>query len=1065
MIKEKKKGKEKISHRLNEILIERIRKCQTQNISQLINSPNDEDTNNSFLGGLLYFDGEQNNISAYEINNDLDKITVNDIYIESFQYDDYNELSDEEEEEENENIPKKNKNKNINKIKYDFKNDENNLDNINTLLIQDFNHYLDLIQKDYKIYENNHFPKLLDNDYNNKILIKNPLNTLYETKKGEKIAINDKIYQKSIAYLNNQDLFYEIPPRYQREKLEFTLDYNLLEENIDNIQKRSMELIDINSRVATSITNISLYSYHLDKYIKDKLDPFNNYINNSFEKIKRDKYLISEIKAKTLQNAGNIILRRLKMNNIKKTIAKLKKYKNLKNSMNSLELLLISDPKKSQEIYDLINKCKEEIEKIKNINNLENSPESLIGIFENKLNEFKNRNDAQMSQELAQILNKYFNNFLIIENKNEIIVDKKEKFDDYKKYGITEFVLEKVCSISNIYEEILTQLYFSSPQEDLEKVSKICDYYIEGKLINNIYIQLKGIFTSLNEQVIKYILSIFRETLDKKNNNIEKEDNKNENKEKENENKENENYKLIEENNNEINNITNEIKTNNENNKNNHINLQSVNKDEINESDEIFILLCILLSKNKLNSTLLLFIKTILTKVENSDIIDKNLKENIIKECNEIKNNIQEKTQNVINIQIQNCLHKVSLNIDIDIYINNYYLILELIRDEHLKNSNNNTDNNSQLSKIIIKEQLNFIDNWAKTKKLKFESNAYKSWDIIKEIPQQYQKILNVFFSFDIESNCMKDETIINKYPLEKLNLIKEALEEEDEEDNEEKENNKELLIIKDGDKPQFKIKATQTSLEIINFSFDLLKMFIFFHKECYGNILGNAAVLIISHLNFQIDMIYDEESDIEVTHSEISMTNCIFLLIQYIYDHIRESDFFVEIAKNSNQKLIESYFEITKNINNCFDKSKYRIEDIIDNKCIKESLDKLEEIELPNYYMVSGDFPVKEYALMFVSSLKDIYQSMSNSYEESFIIEMVSKALEEFFDKFEDFIFHGQKIEEENCLKQFKRDMIFLKKNLTLVFNNLLDISDIRNRIDNINKSVLPESMLTKKK
>ena len=121
--------------------------------------------------------------------------------------------------------------------------------------------------------------------------------------------------------------------------------------------------------------------------------------------------------------------------------------------------------------------------------------------------------------------------------------------------------------------------------------------------------------------------------------------------------------------------------------------------------------------------------------------------------------------------------------------------------------------------------------------------------------------------------------------------------------------------------------------------------------------------------------------------------------------------------------------------------------------------MDKLEEIE------VSGDFPIKEYALMFFSILKDIYQSMTNSYEESFIIEMVSKALEEFFGKLEDFIFHGQKIKEENCLKQFKRDMIFLKKNITLVFNYLLDISDIRNRIDNINKSVLPESMLTKKK
>ena len=91
-----------------------------------------------------------------------------------------------------------------------------------------------------------------------------------------------------------------------------------------------MELIDINSRVATSITNISLYLYYLDKYIKDKLDPFNNYINNSFQKIKRDKHLISEIKAKTLQNAGNLILRRFKMNNITKTIAKLKNIKILK---------------------------------------------------------------------------------------------------------------------------------------------------------------------------------------------------------------------------------------------------------------------------------------------------------------------------------------------------------------------------------------------------------------------------------------------------------------------------------------------------------------------------------------------------------------------------------------------------------------------------------------------------------------------------------------------------------------------------------------------------------------
>ena len=52
------KDDEKITREVNEILIDRIRKYQTQDITQLINSPNDEDTNNSYLGGLINFVGD-----------------------------------------------------------------------------------------------------------------------------------------------------------------------------------------------------------------------------------------------------------------------------------------------------------------------------------------------------------------------------------------------------------------------------------------------------------------------------------------------------------------------------------------------------------------------------------------------------------------------------------------------------------------------------------------------------------------------------------------------------------------------------------------------------------------------------------------------------------------------------------------------------------------------------------------------------------------------------------------------------------------------------------------------
>ena len=87
----------------------------------------------------------------------------------------------------------------------------------------------------------------------------------------------------------------------------------------------------------------------------------------------------------------------------------------------------------------------------------------------------------------------------------------------------------------------------------------------------------------------------------------------------------------------------------------------------------------------------------------------------------------------------------------------------------------------------------------------------------------------------------------------------------------------------------------------------------------------------------------------------------------------------------------------------------------------------------------------------------------MINCYEDTFMKETINKALDDFFDKFEDYILHGKKIEDENCLKQFKRDMVFLKKNL--VFIDTIDISEIKDRIDNINKSVLPEWMRGKKK
>ena len=1124
------KDDEKITREVNEILIDRIRKYQTQDITQLINSPNDEDTNNSYLGGLINFVGDNTENLDDEINNDLDKITINEIFIEPQPDNEYiSEITEEEEEEIGDQQIKKVNQENTIKIEKKFnkiieeKNSENSLkkensfinpfimksnnpEGIRVLLTENFNNYLDLIGVNYEKFDNNHFPKVIVNDKNNtkKIILNNLRSKIYYTKEGEKIIINDEVYNTSLAYLKNKEIYQNIPARFKKTNKEFTLDFNLLDETIENIQMKMFEFIEINKEVSTSISKITLYCIQLNKYVKDKLEPFNNSINISYGKLNSKKKIISEIKKRTLINSGELILKKIKMTNLIKLLDKLKKYQNIKLIMNNLEKI-ISDPKNYQKTFELINKCKNEIDIIKknsylqkkvNLELKENKKnyekkltreakerlkkeknneveklDPIIDVFENRLNEYKNENETHMSREFSQVLNNYFNNFLIIENENEINFDKKEKMAEYEKYNFSKFVLDKVSTFSNKHYSMLASLYFPSPKVELEKMDVICDYYIESNLISKIYNQLKGIYVKLTEQVMNNILSLVNELININNENelagdmdqnqiLSQENAQNRKKE----NKGNKNN--VEENE-----KGNELKDNGENNDNN----------------QICLLLCILLSKNKFDEIIMFFIDILLQKIEKDDKIEKSIKLIILKEIQQIKIEVKNTIKRILLQQIQKCLHIISSCNNIDLYINNFYLTLEMLKNEisyftieksvineennddnNNANENNNEENNienNDLASLIIEEQKFFIDNWLKYHLSKLDSEIYKSWESLKDIPPRYQNILNVFLNFDINNNCLKDEFIITKFPSEQIKLIKDAEDEEDENTNnnslsDTKEN---LLFIKDGEKPEIKIKITQTSLEIIKFSFELLKMFSIFHKVCYGFILESFRKLIYDNLEFQIDQIYGGKCGFSVSQQEISMTYGIFVLIQYIYEHIKNSEFFVTVAENSDQNVFDKYLDLSKNINDCCNLSKSKIEDFIDNHCINETLNKLKEIKLPYYNVISGDVPVNEYALYYVSSLKDIYDSMINCFEDTFMKEMIQKSLDDFFEQFEKYILHGKKIEDENCLKQFKRDMIFLKKNL--VFINIIDLTELRNRIENINKSVLPEWLRLKKK
>ena len=200
-----KKEQKKISRKLNNILIDRIRKYQSQDITQLINSPNDEDSNNSYLGGLINFVGEESNNLEDEINYFLDRIPIDDIHIESLPDNEYisdDMAQDNKDKEKTGIVITKEEDNNILNNNININNDLNININIFTetkkpensirvLLSENYNNYFDIISNSYEKYDSNHFPKMIiknNKDKNNtkKIMLNNLHNKIFYTEEGKK---------------------------------------------------------------------------------------------------------------------------------------------------------------------------------------------------------------------------------------------------------------------------------------------------------------------------------------------------------------------------------------------------------------------------------------------------------------------------------------------------------------------------------------------------------------------------------------------------------------------------------------------------------------------------------------------------------------------------------------------------------------------------------------------------------------------------------------------------------------------------------------------------------------
>ena len=873
--------------------------------------------------------------------------------------------------------------------------DNNKKTNLKILLEEESDIYINKIDNKYKIFCNNHkeIPKI-----KNKSNINN---------KNDELIKNQRFLNLKSIYITNEDILLGIPDEYKVQHNEFKTDPDLLSKPVNYLRVKCDGLIKMSTQIDKELEKIIGHTNKLDHYIQNNWQPWNLNINLYFENIKIYHKKIDSIKNKALGNTSKLILKEIKRKNIKKLRDICKQFKTIKESIMTLASL-IKNVKQYKLINELIYKNQNYIENIKKI---AKGKVGIIDLFEMSLKNFKENNNSHTSSELNKILEEYFQDFVYIDE---------TYLNSFEMFQISEANYKLISSYSYGIKRLLEHLQFKKQRDEIEKIDSLCEYYIQNNLIKSIYNKLRGIFTNTTTDILRKLLDFFKTEIKKKEEENEKENNEQKN----------------------------DINKNEE--KNNDI--------DIDIKEEQGLLLCLIITKFNFCKNMKEFVDEILKVINNSE--DKNvtkiIKADFNTECQEIINKIDYYSNFIIKTQLSECFKDSLMNAPINKFLQNYYLINELIEPIISSDEKNKS--------MLWEYQNNYIRNWTKIKINKFSESYYKSWDPLPEVPYESQLLLNFYFDFDINNNIIENNNF--QKALENFEKIKNDFCNID--DNDEIQKTQFLSVKFKNTKKEFEtinIKINKTALDIIETSVEVIKLFCLISPGCYGAMLESFSDILIKHITYQKNEIFNYKNNFTVSQKEVCTTSTIFILVKYIYVYFKDCDFFVKIMKHSDKSAIDNFLSVFKVVNEALDLSKKKIEEIIYNNCIDESLKLLEKIQLPNYNVPdkNSDVPVNEYVYTLISVMKIIYDSMIGSYETEFIVKTFKPAIIKFFDKFEYFIFHGKVIEDEKCLKQFRKDMTFLKKNLNFI--NVFDISEMKSRIDNINKKVLPEHMLKTKK
>jgi len=352
----------------------------------------------------------------------------------------------------------------------------------------------------------------------------------------------------------------------------------------------------------------------------------------------------------------------------------------------------------------------------------------------------------------------------------------------------------------------------------------------------------------------------------------------------------------------------------------------------------------------------------------------------------------------------------------------------------------------------IEKYEIDFIDNFGKNRREKIKDEL--NLDNLRNIDNfsyEYQKLINIIFSFNNES-LNQDED--KKYDNLKNHILLDI--ELDAKLNEPKEINLiEIPVVSEGKDNKKKCKLMTTSLDLITDTIFSIKMLLFFNKNNYNKILTYLYEIFDNFIKLNNYIVLEKKGQIKnITQNELASSYSTVYLIREITSNLIS---FINSSKDINEEISKKFKDLEASSKDYLDKNLDKLTNMIKEGIDEQSLDEFKKIiTAEKYPTVKDKLPINSFAQSLVKLVGGVNKSLKNCYEDKAISKIILDNLNNFNNEAEKLIENKKELNEDEK-KQFKKDFLFIKKNIDNGIEDI-DFKSFKKKLTAAYKKLLPK-------